>query len=98
MHRRSVTSASDSIGPKRSHVTRCTLFIVLYLCLMPHSVMHAVLGSQIGMLMRLLLAELRMLYHRLLITYYPIKNLRHVLGVSLEKYFSPVGNTWHLLP
>ena len=29
---------------------------------------------------------------------YPIKNLRRVLGVSLEIYFSPVGHGWHLLP
>ena len=29
---------------------------------------------------------------------YPIKNLRRVLGVSLENYFSPLGHAWHLLP
>ena len=29
---------------------------------------------------------------------YIIKNLRSVLGVSLENYFSPVGHAWHLLP
>ena len=28
----------------------------------------------------------------------PIKNLRLVLGVSLENYFSTVGHAWHLLP
>ena len=29
---------------------------------------------------------------------HPIKNLRRVLGVSLENYFSPVRHAWHLLP
>ena len=29
---------------------------------------------------------------------YQIKNLRRVLGISLENYFSPVGHAWHLLP
>ena len=41
----------------RSGVTRCTHFVVLYLCLMCQSGLHAALWSHIGILMRLLTAE-----------------------------------------
>ena len=41
----------------RSGVTRCTLFVVLFLCRMCRCWLHAVLWSHIGTLMRLLAAE-----------------------------------------
>ena len=41
----------------RSVVTRCTLFMVLFLCRMCRCGLHAVLLSHIGTLMRLLVAE-----------------------------------------
>ena len=41
----------------RSGVTRCTLFMVLFLCRMCRCGLHAVLLSHIGTLMRLLAAE-----------------------------------------
>ena len=44
---------------KRSGVTRCTLFMVHYLCLMCQCGLHSVLWSHIGILQRLLAAEPR---------------------------------------
>ena len=43
----------------RSDVTRCTLFLVLYLCRKCQSGLHVVLWSHIGFLMHILAAEPR---------------------------------------
>ena len=53
------SSICDSIMYAVSGVTRCTLFMVLYLCLMRQCGLHAVLWSHIGILISLLSPEPR---------------------------------------
>ena len=67
----------------RSGVTRCTLFMVLYLCRMCQCGLHAMLWSYIGILMLLLAAE-----HRSTIG--PLFTSRCLCGTILQTLYSMV--------